>query len=418
MGVGLLVAVWVARYLGPEQFGLLNFAMAFVALLGTFAGFGLQGIVVRDIVKEPARVQETLGTSFLLQLLGGVLAFLIIVGAISYLRPEETLTKTIVAILGFSLVFKASEGVKYWFEALVQSKYTVWVENSVFLVIAATKVGMILSEAPLIAFAWAAFLESLLVAIALFVMYTWRGGNLADWRPQFSRATELLKDSWPIILSGFAVIVYLKIDQIMLGQMIGNEAVGVYSVAVRLSEVWYFIAIAIVSSVFPSLIEAKKRSESLYYKRTQTLYDLLVLVSVAVALPVMFFSSWIVGVLFGEAYASSSNILSVHIWAAVFVFLGKASSKWFFIENRQVLILERSILGAFINIGLNYLLIPKYGGIGAAYATLIAYVCISLLFDAIQKETRPMFWMKIKAFNVFRSIGEMLDKKESHSLEK
>jgi polysaccharide transporter, PST family len=132
MAVGLLVVVWMARYLGPEQFGLLNFAMAFVGLFGAIATLGLQGIMVRDIVRKPEESKVILGTGFVLQVVGGLMAFGLVILVISYLRPDDTLAKTIVAILGFTQVLKASEVVKYWFESQVQSKFVVWVENGVF----------------------------------------------------------------------------------------------------------------------------------------------------------------------------------------------------------------------------------------------------------------------------------------------
>lgn len=404
IGVGLLVGVWVARYLGPLQFGLLNFAMALVALFGAFATLGLQGIVVRDIVKDPSHAQETLGTSFVLQLLGGLLAFSLVVGAISYLRTDDTLAKTIVAILGVTMIFKASEVVKYWFESQVQSKYTVWVENGVFLIIATAKMAMMLLEAPLIAFVWAAFAEALVVAIMLLIIYTWRVGRLRAWEVQFVRANSLLKDSWPLILSGLAVMVYMRTDQIMLGQMLGDEAVGIYAAAVQISEVWYFIPMAIVASVFPAIIEAKKQSETLYYQRLQKLYDLMVLLALAVAVPMTLLSDWVMTLLFGQAYVQAGTVLAIHIWAGPFVFLGVASGKWFLTENRQFLAFQRVFLGMVVNIGLNFMLIPKYGAVGAALATLFSQVAAALLFDAFRKETRPMFRMKLKAFVITRAI--------------
>ena len=230
MGVGLLVGVWLARYLGPEQFGLLNFAMAFVGLFGAVATLGLQGIMVRDIVRKPDTAPEILGTGFVLRIIGGFAAFLLVLAMISYLRPDDTLAKSIVAILGFTQILKASEVIKYWFESQVQSKFVVWVENGVFLVIAGVKVAMILSEAPIMAFVWAAFVEALLVTVLLLSVYGWKVAPVSSWKPNLSRSRKLLKDSWPLILSGIAVMVYMRIDQIMLGQMIGDEAVGIYSV--------------------------------------------------------------------------------------------------------------------------------------------------------------------------------------------
>lgn len=405
MGVGLLVGVWVARYLGPEKYGLLNFALAFVGLFGAIATLGLQGIMVRDIVRKAEDASVILGTGFLLRVLGGLTAFCLMLAVISYLRPDDVLVKTIVAIFGFMQVIKAKEVVKYWFESQVQSKFVVWVENSVFLVISGVKVAMILLNATLMAFVWAAFAEALLVAVLLFAVYGWKIGGLSTWKFDFKRAKTMLRDSWPLILSGIAVAIYLKIDQIMLGQMVGDEAVGVYSAAVRISEIWYFVPMAIVASVFPAIIEAKKKSEQLYYQRFQRLFDLMVWMAIAVALPLTFLSTWLVVLLFGQEYAQSGTVLAIHIWAALFVFLGVAGSRWYLTENRQILNLQRVSLGALSNVLLNYLMIPKYGVIGSAYATVISYFIADLFYDILQKETRQIFTMKIISFNLYRIIA-------------
>lgn len=264
MGVGLLVGVWVARYLGPEQFGLLNFALAFTALFGAIATLGLQGIVVRDIVRDPEGARLTLGTAAVLQLVGGLAAYLLVLGAIGYLRPDDMLARSIVAVLGAMMLLKAGEIAVYWFESQVQSKYTVWVQNSVFLVFAAVKVLLILQQASLMAFVWVMLAEALVVAVILLVVMGRHGPALRSLRVSVERIAGLLRDSWPLILSAIAVTVYMKIDQLMLGQMIGDEAVGIYSAAVRVSEVWYFIPMAIAASVFPAILEAKKRSEAQY----------------------------------------------------------------------------------------------------------------------------------------------------------
>ena len=402
MGVGLIVGVWVARYLGPEQFGLLSFATAFVGLFGAIAGLGLHGIVVRDIVRDPDGKEATLGTAAVLQFFGGLFAYALILVVIFWLRPDDTLAKFLVAILGSVMVFKASEVAVCWFESQVLSKYTVWVQNGTFLVFAAIKVVLILQNAPLLAFAWAMMAEALVVAVLMLVMLGLRGPRLRQLRVTLSRVKRLLADSWPLMLSGIAVVVYMKIDQIMLGQMVGDEAVGIYSAAVRISEVWYFIPMAIVASVFPAILQAKQRSEEEYYRRLQQLYDLMVWLSIAIALPMTFLSTPIVVLLFGEAYADSGSVLAIHIWAAVFVFLGVASGKWFLAENRQVLSLQRTVLGAVANVALNLWLIPLYGAIGAALATVASQALAAWLFDLMQPSTRSMFVMKLNSMNPLR----------------
>ena len=199
-----------------------------------------------------------------------------------------------------------------------------------------------------------------------------------------------------------AIMVYMKIDQIMLGQMLGDEAVGIYSAAVRISEVWYFIPMMIVASVFPAILEAKKRDDGQYIQPLQRLYDLMVWLSVAIALPMTFVSTPIVVALFGPNYAESGPVLAIHIWASVFVFLGVASSQWFIAENRQILSFQRTLLGAIVNVILNLILIPYFGPIGAAVATVVAYAIAAFLADLLQKETRQMFAMKLSSMNFFK----------------
>lgn len=399
MGVGLLVWVWVARYLGPEQFGLFSFASAFVGMFGAVAGLGLQSIVVRDIVRDPACKEETLGSAAVLQLLGGLLSYGCVLGSIFWLRPDDTLAKLLVVVLGSIMLFRFSDVALYWFESQVLSKYIVWVQNGCFLIFAAIKVGLIVSNAPLLAFAWATAAEALIVALLILVMLGLRGPKLQQLRFSLLRAKTLLVDSWPLLLSSIAIMVYMKIDQIMLGQMLGDDAVGIYSAALRISEVWYFIPMMIVASVFPAILEAKKRDAGQYLQRLQRLYDLMVWLSIAIALPMTFISTPIVVALFGSAYADSGPVLAIHIWASVFVFLGVASSQWFVAENRQILSFQRTVLGAVINIALNYILIPKFGVLGAAYATVLAQASVCFFYDLLQKETRPMFVMKLKSFN-------------------
>ncbi len=399
MGVGLLVGVWIARYLGPEQFGLINFAAALIGLFSAVAGMGLQGIVVRDIVRNPNCAHETLGTAAVLLLIGGIVAYMLIQISIAYLRPDDAIARIVVTILSSIMLIEASKVANFWFESQVQSKYAIWVQNGVFMIFAAVKVMLILRQSQLPAFVWTTLGEAVVVALILSCVLVRKGPALKEMRVSLARAKTLLKDSWPMMLSGIAIMIYMKIDQIMLGQMIGNEAVGIYSAATRISEVWYFMPMAIVASVFPAILEAKKRDEEEYYARLQKLFDLMVIISVVVALPMTFLSTLVISLLFGDAYRSAGPVLAVHIWASVFVFLGVASSKWFLAENRQLLSLQRTVLGGAANIALNLWWIPSYGALGAAFATVVSYAIAAFFSDLIQKETKKMFWMKVDALN-------------------
>ena len=402
MGVGLLISVWVARYLGPTDFGLFSFAVAVVSFFGALSTLGLSGVVVREIVSDPQNSLETLGSSFVLQAVGGIIAYAMLLLLTPIMRPHDRSVMSVVGIIGLLLLIKGSENIKYWFESQILSKYVVLADNAAFVAMAAVKIGLIMTGASLLAFAWVTFIEGLIAALLVFGIYEWVGGRVKAWQCSISRIKALMVHSWPLILSGLAVTVYMRIDQIMLGQILDDRAVGIYSAAVRISEAWYFIPVVIVGSVFPSLLEAKKTSEAVYLEKFQKLYDLLALVAIVVAIPVTFLADWIVEAVFGSEYLEAGAILAIHIWTALFVFLGVASGKWFLAENRQLLAFHRVFWGMGVNIVLNMLWIPQYGGVGAAFATLVSQAVAAFLIDVIHEETRGMFWMKLKACLLMR----------------
>ena len=404
MGMGLLVGVWVARYLGPEQFGLFNYATAIVALFTAFGSLGLNNIVVRELVRHPADASTTIGTAFVLQMIGGILGTGGSVIAVRLMRPEDTTATIIVAMIGSSMLFKASDVIRYWFEAKVQSKYTVLVENAAFLIISAIKVGLILTSASIMAFVALILMEAGLVAALLLFVYTQQGNRLSRWSYNFKRAKSLLHDSWPLILSGLATMLYMRMDQIMLGQMLGDEAVGIYSAAVRISEVWYFIPLTIMTSVFPSIIKARDEDLNLYYTQLQKLLELMMLIALTLALPISVTSEWIMSSLYGNGYNESAQVLVIHIWAGIFVFSGVAGGRWFIAENLQKYTFYRTLAGCGVNLLLNYLLIPMYGVLGSAWATVISQAVASVFFNAINIKTRVLFIMQIKAITGVRFL--------------
>lgn len=402
MGVGLIVGVWVARYLGPVQFGLFNYAIAIVALFTAIGTLGLNNIVVRDLVRQPStEAPTTLGTAFLLQIVGGVLACLIAVAVVYLMRPADEEAILIVLILGITILFRASDVVRYWFEARVESKYTVWIENAVFILFAGVKIALILLEATLVSFVWLVLAEAVVVAILLIAVYLRQETEIAKWKYQFKRSKELLSDSWPLILSGLAVMLYMRIDQIMLGQMLGDEAVGIYSAAVRLSEIWYFIPMIIVSSTFPALIAARQTSTEKYEDMLKKLFRLMFLLALSLAIPISFMSEFIITTLYGTNYTGAASILVVHIWAGVFVFMGVASSRWFISENLQKYTFYRTLTGCVISLSLNYMFIPEFGPIGSAWSLVISQAAASVFFNAFNSRTRPVFYMQMQVLNPF-----------------
>jgi O-antigen/teichoic acid export membrane protein len=405
MFLGLFVGIWVARYLGPERFGLFSYAQAFVGLFSAIATLGLNGIVIRELVKYPEKEKELLGTAFVLKVFGAVLTLVLLYISINF-TSNNSYTNSFIFIIASAVIFQSFNIIDFHFQAKVMSKYIVYTNSFSLLLSSLLKIILILNNASLISFAWVVLFDSIVLSLGYLYWYFRVEENFFLFQVVFSfeLAKSLLKDSWPLILSGIVIAIYMKTDQIMIKEMLGNEAVGQYSAAVRLSEAWYFIPMIISSSLFPAILNAKKKSEELYYERLQKLYDLMVIIALSIAFPMTFLSDWLINLLYGNAYQEASSVLMIHIWTGVFVFLGVASGKWFVVENLQKYSFYRTLAGAIINICLNFILIPKYNIYGAAIATLVAQATASFLLDFFNKQTKQMFYMKMKTIFIWRYL--------------
>ncbi len=373
MGAGLFVGVWIARYLGPAQYGLLSYAVAFSALFLPLTSLGLEEIVARNVIRNPSSQNEILGTAFVLKFIGGMFSFVVPTAYVIFFRSEDSLSQWLVGIFVLGNLFQAANVLESWFNSQLQAKYPALVRSSAFLVCSVIKVVLILADAPLVAFAIVFTLEVGLGTFGLFTVYRSRVGSFLNWRATRSCAALLLHDSWPLLFSIVAISIYQRIDQVMLMDMVGSHEVGIYSVAVRLTEVWVFVPTALFWSVFPSILEAKDVSDALFYERLQKFYNLMVLFSYAIAVPVTFFSHWLVFTLFGEAYSRAGVMLATLIWANVFWNLEMARYAFLNSMNWTRFYLLSVLLACFLNVGLNYVLIPQYGGMGAVVASVCAY---------------------------------------------
>jgi O-antigen/teichoic acid export membrane protein len=404
---GFLVGVWVARYLGPEKFGLFSYALAFVSIFQGIAKLGLDGIVVRDLVQEPEKRDVYLGTSFWLKLIGGVITFLIIaiILFIQSIFTSNFFTETniYILIIAFGIIFQSFEVIDFYYQATVQAKY-ISIRRIIQLILSSIiKIFLVLTGADLIWFVLVSLFDIISLSIMGWLIYRSQG------LPNFVRyfdieiGKKLLKDSWPLLLSSIAISIYMRIDQVMIKNMLGDREVGLYSAAMRLVEVWYFIPMIITQSVFPAIVNAKKISEELYYKRLQQLFSLLIWMAIFIAITISIFSKQIIYFLYGEKFTEASIVLAISVWASLFVFVGVGSSKFLLAENLQNLAFYRTFYGMIINIILNFILIPSYGIQGAAIATLINQAAVAYLFDMFNKETRKIFFIKFWAIFPFRS---------------
>jgi len=391
LGVGLIVGVWVTRYLGPHQFGLLSYAQAFVSIFSSIALMGLDGIVMRDILRTPEKREEILGSAFYLKIVGGCACLVLSLGALLLLHPSDRITLALVAIIASGSVFQSFDVIGLWFQSQVKSKYIVIARNSAFLILSIVKILLIMSSASLASFAVAGLAETILGSALLVYIYQRHEGYPVFWKGSMTRASTLVKESWPLVLSGISVMVYMRIDQIMLSEMASSQEVGVYSAAVRLSEICYFIPLIIVSSVFPSIIKFRETSSQLYYDKLQELFRFIAKLSYSIVIPISILSNSIVAVLYGKAFIGAGPILAIHIWSSIFVFIGVAQSPWNIAEGYMKLSLKRTTTGAVCNILLNLILIPLFGGMGAAIATLISQALSAYVLNMFDIRTRPIF---------------------------
>lgn len=395
---GVFVGIWVARYLGPEQFGIFSYVTAFTALFSSIAKLGLDGIVVRNLINHPEKQDVYLGTAFWMKLIGAALTIFLIALVLPWTSNDKT-TNLYIFIIAAGLIFQSFEIVDFYFQSKVLAKFISFCKLTQLILSSLVKIYLVLTGAELIWFIWITLFDQVTLAVTYIIAYHYQRLKL----PPFSQfnieiAKSLIRDSWPLIFSGVVVMVYMRIDQVMIKEMLGEHDVGVYSAAVRLAEVWYFIPMLLTTSLFPAIVSAKKSSEQLYYKRIQQLYSLMIWSAICIAIATTFLSNWLVVFLYGNAYKAASDVLIINIWAGVFVFLGVASGKWYLIENLQMLAFWRTFLGAIANVLLNLVLIEKYGIIGAAISTLAAQALAAYFFDLLSPKTHISFIQKSKAF--------------------
>jgi polysaccharide transporter, PST family len=397
--VTLFVSVWVARYLGTEQYGQLNLAIAYIALAMPVAKLGLDHIVVRELVETPEASGAVIGTAFWMRLLATLALLPVLIFVVNQLHLDQPIVVILTLLLGIGMVFQALETLNMWFQARVESKHSVITRNTSFLLTSALKVGAILASGSLLVFGFIYLLDIIISIILL--LWVYRRRQSYQWALDWRLAKRLMRESAPLIIAGLAVSVYMRIDQIMLGQLLpvdeADTAVGVYAAAVRISEMWYFIPAALIASVFPALLESKQQSESLYRKRLQRLFNLMVLISYGFALPMTLFSGIIINVLFGAEFADAGPVLAVLVWAGVWVTLGLVRSQVLIAENATHYSMWATLAGAILNVILNVLFIPSMGVLGCAVATLASQIIAAQLTTLYFREIRSFGWMQTRA---------------------
>ncbi len=399
MAVVAGVGIWVARHLGPEAFGMLSFAMAVVALATPVARAGLDGILVRELVNQPERQAELLRAGFFIRMAASLLAVLLVVAGLFLfldggLRDEKSLLVLLVAL---SLLVQPFDVLELFFQARLAAHFAAVSRAVQTLLTAAVRVGLILAGAGVAAFAGVLVLEAVVLAVALVVARRPAGAPSCLGRPPWPLVPPLLRSAWPLLLSGMAVMLYMRIDQVMIERMLGPTELGYYSAALKLSELWYGVLTVFAASLLPMVVAGAREPATTEAPGLRKIFFALIWSNVLIAATVAFAGDWIIPLVFGPAYANAVPVLAVHIWTAPFVALGLVGGNWLIARNLHVHALLRTLAGAGLNILLNLLLIPRAGITGAAVASLAAQGFSGLLVDAVSPRTRGLFRLKLLA---------------------
>ena len=372
LALSFFVGAWMARYLGPHNYGILNYAISFAGVFAIFSSLGVDGILSRDLVKYPEKRAEFLGTAFGLKLLGGVLAFGAATAA-ALTWEADPLLRILIILFSLSFILQAINVIAAFFQADVRAKNNVRVQMAAAAISALLKIILIIAGGGIIWLIIIYVLESLWQGLGFIYVYQKAGQRIGAWHFNKELARQLWRQSWLLLLSGAAGLILARIDQVIIGRMLGQTAVGFYAVAVKVAEVFYFVPGIISGSLFPAIVNAKKIGADFYRRRLRNFYGLMGILAVAAAGLIFILARPIIIWLFGLDYEPSVGILYIYVWSGIGAFIGWAAYQHLLSEDRLRLILIANLLAMLINIVLNLFFIPLWGLKGAALANLISY---------------------------------------------
>jgi PST family polysaccharide transporter len=396
----VVVGFFVARHLGPARLGSLSYCTAVVTLAGGVVALGLDELVKRALLRAPGEAGELLASSAVLRLGAAVLAYvgLLAAGFAHWLGPGEE--PRLLAIVGLLLFQPAWLVPDLWLQAHLRAKYSVWAQTGALAAGAALRIFLIATDAPLAGFAAALAVEAALAGAGIHLLARGAGLRLSWAAARVATMRRLLAEAWPLISAGLAIVIYMKIDEVMLRLLAGPAAVGIYAAATRLTEIWYFVPVALATSLLPALLRAQAAGGAAYRGRMQQYYDVSAGAAYALSVPMALAAPWIVRAAYGEAFAAAGPIVAVHIWSSVFVFVGVARGQWLVNERLQIFYLVATLAGAAVNIALNFVLIPRWAGLGAAVATVVSQALAAWLSSFCLAATREAGRMQTRALLV------------------
>ena len=399
MILSFLVSILTARYLGPQNYGLINYATAYVAFFTSFCTLGINSVIVKDFINNPEEQGITIGTTLALRAISSALSSLLIVLIVAIVDSGEQTTILVSGLCSLALVFQIFDTINYWFQARYESKITAIATLSAYVVTSVYKIILFVLGKSVIWFAFATSIDYICLAIFLLVVYKKHGGS--RFRISFRKGKFLLSQSYHYILSGMMVAIYGQTDKLMLKQMLDTISVGYYSLASSVNNMWVFVLQAIIDSMVPTIMLCHKNDNIKEFERKNCqLYAIIIYVSLFVAICMTLFGRIVITIIYGEAYAPAATTLKIIAWYTMFSYLGVARNSWIVCENKQKYLKYMYLSAAIINVILNYFLIPIWGTEGAALASLITQICTCVILPVLIKDMRPNTKIILDAFRL------------------
>lgn len=399
--VGMATSAFVARYFGAEVFGLFNYSNSFVSIFTIVSTLGLESIVVKEILFKKYTEGEIVSSSLILRMMGGVVIILLSNITVQFFKPDSAALKKLVLILSIQMVFKAFEVFEYWTQAYQKAKYVSIVKFIGYLLSSSLKLFVVFSKRSITDYAWIFVADSAFFASLMSFVYVKYRTDKTSWRLSFPFIKHALSQSKYLIVAGLMSTIYTRIDQLMLGSMMPTTAtLGVYSIAVLISNLWIFVPNSIITSFRPVVMNSFKTSDEEKYENSLIqLYGILLWMGIVCGIIISIIGQYIVLFLYGTEYVEAAKFLAILIWGTVFGILGCGVSLQLICEGNQKYNIALVFFGCIINIILNYLLIPRHGGYGAAIATFVTQLSSNFLLVFVFRKTRKCGILVVKAFN-------------------
>lgn len=403
MLLSLIIGALTARYLGPGNYGLIGYGASLVAIFTSISTLGMEGVVVNDLIKHRESNGKLLGTAAVMRLFSSTLSMFLVALLVVIIEPGNELLRWVTVFQSFALVLNVSEVFGYWFKSNLQSKYI-----SIAGMIASTAVGiwrviLLVQGTDVLYFAASSCVMAL--ASGFVIVYAFYKNKQFRLSFDFKTAGKILGRSYHFILSGLAIVLYTQVDKVMIGNMIGETQVGYYTAAATIAALWEFVPLAIITSGRTLIFESKENNPDEYMHRIKMLLAGITLLGLIVGIFFTIFGGIVIRILYGEAFGSAVNPLRIIIWSTLFAMIGSArGSTWIVAENYNAYSKYYAIFGSIVNISLNLLLIPEYGTIGAAMATLVSQITVAFIAPSFFPKTRQFSIIYIESVKMIPNL--------------